>query len=140
MIDEPASFQKRSDENYKDEWISRLNNSTNETTLKGWFDNPCKEGSQYIQENYEEGDHGNYHNESDKLDKLEVKHVEEQLLDRRWKYTWLICLAWKSQLTSTLLFWLQLQLWLKNQKPVYCCVPLRPNCRKNYDSKPLWWE
>ena len=91
MIDKPASFQKRTDENYKDEWISRLNNSTYVTTLKGWFDNPCKECSQYFQENYQEGVHGNYPNESDnndkniEVDKLEVKHVEEQLLDRRWK-------------------------------------------------------
>jgi hypothetical protein len=52
MIDEPASFQKRIDENYKDKWISRLKNSTNITILKGWFDNPCKECSQYFQENY----------------------------------------------------------------------------------------
>ena len=69
MIDEPASFQKRMYQNNKDEWISRLNNSTNVTTLKGYFDNPCKEGSQYFQENYQEGVHGNYHNESDNNDK-----------------------------------------------------------------------
>ena len=93
MIDEPASFQKRTDKNYKDKWISRLNNSTNVTTLKGCFDNPYKEGSQYFQENYQKGVHGNYHSESDnndnnielEVDKLEVKHVEEQFLDRRWK-------------------------------------------------------
>ena len=90
MIDEPASFQKRT-ENYKDEWISGLNNSTNVTTLKGWFDKPCKECSQYFQEHFQEGVHGNYPNESDnndkniEVDKLEVKHVEEQLLYRQWK-------------------------------------------------------
>ena len=59
MIYEPASFQKRTDENYKDKWISRLHNSTNVTTLKVWVDNPCKECSQYFQENYQEV-HGNY--------------------------------------------------------------------------------
>ena len=91
MIDEPASFQKITDENYKDVWISRLDNSTIETALKWWFDNPCKECSQYFQENYQEGVHGNYLNESDKndknieVDKLEVKHVKEQLLDRQCK-------------------------------------------------------
>ena len=58
-------------------------------TKQGWLDNPCKKCSQYFQENYEEGVHGNYPNESDnndkniEVDKLEVKHVEEQLLDRR---------------------------------------------------------
>ena len=89
MIDEPESFQKIINENYKDEWISKLNNSTNVTTLKGCFDNSCKEGFQYFQENYQEGVYRNYHNESDNNDKNievtkpEVKHVERQLLDRR---------------------------------------------------------
>ena len=90
MIDEPTSFLKRSDENYKDEWISRLNNSKSvKKNLKGWFDIPCKECSQYFQENYQVGVYGNYPNESDnsdkniEVDKHEVKHVEEQLLDRR---------------------------------------------------------
>ena len=91
MINEPASFQKRTDEKYKEEWVSRLNNSTNITTLKGCFDNPCKKGSPYFQEKYQEGVHGYYHNESDnndkniEVDKLEVKHVKQQLLDWRWK-------------------------------------------------------
>ena len=91
MNNEPASFQKKTDEKYKEEWISRLNNSTNVTTLKGCFDNPCKKDSQNFQEKYQEGVHGNYHNESDnndksiEVDKLEVRHVEEQLIDRRWK-------------------------------------------------------
>ena len=88
MIDEPTSFQKRTDENDKDEWIARLHNSTNVTALKGWVDNPCKECSQYFQENYQEGVHGMNQTTMTKnieVDKLEVKHVEEQLLDRLWK-------------------------------------------------------
>ena len=91
MIKKPASFPKRTDEKYKEEWISRLNKSTNVNTLKGCFGNPCKKGSQYFQEKYQEGVHGNHHNESDnndkniEVDKLEVKHVKEQWLDRRWK-------------------------------------------------------
>ena len=37
--------------------------------LKRVLDNPCKEGSQYFQENDQEVVHGNYHNESDNNDK-----------------------------------------------------------------------
>ena len=50
-------------------------------------DNPYKEGSQYFQEHYQEGVHGNFHKwwirqiwggKNIEVEKLEVEHAKEQ--------------------------------------------------------------